>query len=363
MKVCFIIGAFPPMKCGIGDYTYNLCKELNKKGIQVDVITSTKSINENKDGLNIHNIVDEWTFKSKDIILNKLKELNVDIVHIQYPSEEYGSSIFINLLPLIIRKNLKIKVVETVHEYLNYTYKGKIRNLINYKFSDVLVTVEKQYIKKIKEFMPMFSKNINIKYIPISSNIPSSNISDVNIKIIKEELELGNNKIISYFGFINELKGFEVLIESIREIKKEVKNIKLLILSELNKENDYHNTLMMKIKEYSLSDSIIITGFVDSTIDVANYLKISDLVILPFRDGVSERNGSFLAAYNQGIPIVTTSIERRRDEEGIYFVRPGDSLEIAKKSKDILEKKVLYKRNIISWDKIAEMHREIYIKL
>lgn len=31
MKICFIVGAFPKMKCGVGDYTNKLAEELAKK--------------------------------------------------------------------------------------------------------------------------------------------------------------------------------------------------------------------------------------------------------------------------------------------------------------------------------------------
>ena len=43
MKICFIVGAFPTMKCGVGDYTNKLAEELAKKGNEVHVITSTRA--------------------------------------------------------------------------------------------------------------------------------------------------------------------------------------------------------------------------------------------------------------------------------------------------------------------------------
>ena len=43
MKICFIVGAFPNMKCGIGDYTSKVAEELAKTGNEVHIITSKKS--------------------------------------------------------------------------------------------------------------------------------------------------------------------------------------------------------------------------------------------------------------------------------------------------------------------------------
>jgi glycosyltransferase involved in cell wall biosynthesis len=362
MKICFIAGAFTPMKCGVGDYTYNLCKSLKYQGCDIEVITSTKCDNKINRDFVIHNIVEQWNFNSKDMILNKLKEINPDIVHIQYPSDEYGKSFFINFLPRIIKKELGIKVVETVHEYLNYTAKGKVRNLINYIYADELIVVEEQYISKIKGFLPFISKKLNITYIPISSNIPVSSITKEGFSTLKEELGLKDEKIISYFGFINELKGFETLLESFKEIVQNHNKVKLLVLSEVNEKNDYHNKMIKIIKDYNIESKIIIVGFIESSEKVANLLKISDLCILPFRDGLSERNGSFLAVYNQGIPIITTSKEDRKHEDNVFYVKPGDSDGIIQCAKGILKEKIIVNRNILSWDEVAHKHKNIYGK-
>ncbi|UXZ09753.1 glycosyltransferase [Clostridium perfringens] len=73
-------------------------------------------------------------------------------------------------------------------------------------------------------------------------------------------------------------------------------NIRLLILSELSKENEYQKKKIIDmIEHYDLNDKILITGFINSSDEVSKYLKITDLSILPFRDGVSERNGSFFS--------------------------------------------------------------------
>ncbi len=54
-----------------------------------------------------------------------------------------------------------------------------MRNLVNYKYADNVIVVEKRYDKMIKSFLKPISKNLNINYIPISSNIPKSKISEV----------------------------------------------------------------------------------------------------------------------------------------------------------------------------------------
>lgn len=71
MKIYFIVGSFPPMKCGVGDYTFNLANELSNFSNDVHVITSNNVIIENENKLKIDNIiVRDWSFMDKENILN-----------------------------------------------------------------------------------------------------------------------------------------------------------------------------------------------------------------------------------------------------------------------------------------------------
>lgn len=366
MKVCFIVGAFPPMKCGIGDYTNLLGEELVKMGHDVTIITSTNAKYINKEKFKVKNIVDKWDNSAKDIIINTIREIKADIVNIQYPSEEYKKGIFMNFLPMILKKKCKVKVVETVHEYLNYTYKGKLRNLINYLYADNLVVVEKRYIGEIRKFIPIISRKFNISYIPISSNIPKSNISSEELIKFRSIVATNDERIISYFGFVNELKGIETLINSFKIFSDKVK-AKLLIISELDSNNNYHSKIINKIEEFDLRDKVIVTGFNESANEVANYLAISDVCVLPFIDGVSERNGSFLAALNQNIPIITTSKVDEINSDGIYYVKPMDEEGIIKYLNELLkyqhDNNKEYIRSGSSWSDIAVKYLDLYNRL
>ena len=139
MKICFITGAFPNMKCGIGDYTFKLSNELAKLGNEVSVITS---INAHKDGsknIKIYNIVKNWRFSDVKNILKTIKQISPDIVVIQYPSAEYGKNFMINFLPYIIKIKQKCRVYQTIHEFSSFTNKGKFRLCINMKSADKII--------------------------------------------------------------------------------------------------------------------------------------------------------------------------------------------------------------------------------
>lgn len=362
MKVCYISGAFPNMKCGVGDYTERIFSNIKEKNCESYVITSKNDRIDYEYSNNVFPIISKWNLKSIKIIINKIKEINPDIVHIQYPSDEYKKNIFINFLPLFIKCFTNTKVIVTIHEFLICSKLGKIRNLIEMNFSNKVIVVEKAYVEAIVKYLPWKKKNI--EYVPIFSNIPKSNINNDEIFKIKRNLNIGENKIISYFGFINELKGVEVLINILNELMKYDMNVKLLLIGELNNENKYHKKILELIEKYNLKNRVIITGFVESSHVVANYLKISNVCILPFRNGVSERNGSFLAAKLQGIPVITTTKNKKiNNDENVFYIPINNIEEAIDKTKYILENDICFKpkdegSNAI--DIIVDKHIKIY---
>ena len=350
MKICFVVGAFPTMKCGIGDYTSKLASELSNNGHDISIITSRKALKTLNNNIKIYNIVENWNFRNLRNILKTISEIQPDVVNIQYPSKEYKKNIMINILPFFIKTRIKCKLIETIHEFSIFTFLGKIRNYVSFIKADDIVVVEEEYIPMIK----MLNKKKKLSYIPIASNIKTSEISVKEEMEIKEELNVGKNKLISYFGFVSESKGIEELFYAIQKIPE----AKLLFIGELNKEDEYQKSLMDLAEKMDINDRIITTGFLEEE-KVANYLKLSDVCVLPFKNGVSNRNGSFLAAYNQNIPIVTTTKKDSYEKDNVYYVNVNKKEEVVEKIKIALNNKETINRKIITWDEIAKKYIEL----
>lgn len=336
------------MKCGVGDYTYKLAEEIAKSGIEVHVITSSKA-NPNSKILHIHNIVEKWEMSAYKGIMQKLKEINPDVVNIQYPGYEYNKNLIVTVLPIAIKIKLKCKVIATLHEYECFTFKSKIRLYLNFMKLDKIIVAEEEFIDEIRKNF----KKAEIVYIPISSNIPRSKIKAEEKESLLEKYKLKGSKVISYFGFAVPSKGIEYLLNCMPKLE----GIKLLFINELDKDNEYQKSLLDLIEKLGIKEKIVITGFLDDEKDVADLLKISDVCVLPFINGLKKRNGSFLAAYNQEIRIITTS-QKDIDKDGIYYVKPKCEEELLVKIKSILESKEEYKREPLTWRAVAKSYIE-----
>ena len=343
MKICFIVGSFPTMKCGVGDYTHRLSEELARKGNEVHIITSNKA-NPKSDLLHIHNIVEKWDMSAFKGIMSKLKEIKPDMVNIQYPGFEYNKNLVVSILPIEIKRKLKCKVTATLHEYECFTLKSKIRLYINFLKLDKIIVAEEEFIEKIKKDF----KKTDIIYIPISSNVPKSKITQEKKKELLEKYNLTDKKVISYFGFAVPTKGIEYLLESVSKLDDDVK---LLFIGELDSNNEYQKSLLDLIEKLEIKEKVILTGFFEDEKDVADLLEISNVCVLPFVEGVKTRNGSFLASYNQTIKVVTTS-NNLEDKNGIYYAKPKSTEELLKKINYALQDKTEFEREELTWEKV-----------
>lgn len=363
-KVVMITGSFPKHKCGVGDYSKILCEELVKENVEVHVITSDDTIGE-VDGLIVHNKINDWSVSNMSKVVNMVKEINPDLVHIQYPTKGYGRKTMINILPMFLKAK-GFKVVTTLHEYSDSSTLGQVRSWPNIMFSDRIVVVDPRYKEDINS--NILFKNKNIEYVNIASNIPKSIINEAERAekrnaIVKDS----KKKIIGYFGFINEKKGMESILQSLKNLKDDNKlNSLFLILGELDKNNQYHKSILDMIDKLGLKEDIIVTGYLKDY-EVADLLSLVDFVVLPFVDGVSPKNGSLLAAVQEGKKVITTKGQNLSDDiPGIVYIDKYSDV-------DQLTEKIYILQttqetvgnggaNKFNWSHVAKEHVNIYNK-
>lgn len=369
MKICIISGTLPPLKCGVGDYTDILCNYL-AKNLDIYVITS-KGVNINNKNYKIYPVIEKWGIRSIRKIFSIINKIKPDVIHIQYPTISYKKNIMINILPILL-KIKKYKVVMTIHEYADNSKLGKIRLYPNILFSNHIITVDKSSQYAIQK--NIFFKNIKdyISFIPIGSNIPKSKIGiEDKLRLRKSILNEQEEYIMCFFGFINEKKGFETILYAMNNIKKIQNGIKtkLLLIGELSDNNNYHLRIKRIIEDLNLKENILITGYLKKE-KVADYIQISDFIVLPFVDGVSPKNGSFLAGVQENKMVISTRPKEINSDlfNNIFYLDTYDdyitlsNLILRVQNQDINPKQsiVKIKEDIFNWNDIKNKHIDLY---
>lgn len=383
--VGLISGEFPPLPGGMGDYTRELANALHKLGVQPWVLTSGKVRSSALDlPFAVLPHITKWNFSSLAQVASIIRKRKPEILHLQYQAAAYGMSLAIHLLPWRLRLTRpRPKLVVTFHDlrvpYL-FPKAGPLRPWA--------LKVLARGCEAVIATNPEDQKSINswglkreAHFIPIGSNIPPQPLPGYSPEAWRRSLGVNPQEtLVSYFGFLNQSKGGEDLIRALHILKEKGIKIKLLMVGAAAGSvdpTDQAYALKVKglISQLGVEDMVIWTGF-EPAERVSGHLLASDLCVLPYRDGVSFRRGSLMAALAHGLPIVSTmpGTENRQivDGENMALVPPQDPQALANKIEVLATDPGLRERLAqgakrlsqgFSWDRIAEKTLAVYQQL
>jgi glycosyltransferase involved in cell wall biosynthesis len=131
----------------------------------------------------------------------------------------------------------------------------------------------------------------------------------------------------------------------------------------------YAEHLRRRAQERELTDRIIWTGYVDAA-GVSAYLQAADVVVLPYRDGVSLRRGTLMAALSHSCAVVSTapSAPMPELEQAMILSRANDPLDLQRAIRQSLDPAVQERLRsaariiaaTFTWDTIAAAHNAVY---
>jgi glycosyltransferase involved in cell wall biosynthesis len=144
---------------------------------------------------------------------------------------------------------------------------------------------------------------------------------------------LPGQPVIGTVGNIFPRKGYEYLIEAVREIQKELPHIPCLLIGEGNLH--YRELLLERIEKAGLQKAITFTGFRS---EVLAYIAAMDVFVLP---SLMEGFGIvLLEAMMMERPVVATAVgglpEIVEDQATGFLVPPGNSSALAEKILSLL---------------------------
>ncbi len=382
MRIGLITGEYPPDRGGVGDFTNHLGQSLAAFGHQVHVITSPSPSNreatqlpEGATGSNhvsVHRVVRNWGFRCWKRILEVSRNLELDALDIQYQAAAYAMRPTINFVP---PRAWRPAAAVTFHDlkvpYL-FPKAGPLRPWVVHllaRRSDGVIVTNRQDQISLEALNP---PPANMTRIPIGSNIPSQLPRGYDRDAERARWGLGPEDILlGYFGFFNESKGGEVLIEALDLLVREGLPAHLLKVggrtgSSDRTNRDYAERVDALVIRRGLENRVHRTGYV-SPKQVSSSLGAVDVCVLPYRDGVSFRRGSLLACLAHGRPVVTThpiiSLPAVKDGENMLLVKPDDPIELAQAARSLvanprlrtqLEAGARALAAHFSWDRIAE---------
>ena len=335
------------MQGGVGDYAHELARALAALDVEVHVITDVrcKDAHLPPSTFHLHPVIRRWSFASLFHIRSLAQSFNLQVISLQYQAAAYGLSAPIHFLPNIAG----VKTVVTFHDlripYL-FPKAGRLREAavthLARSASGVIVTdpADEAELKRrggVKR----------LTQIPIGSNIAPQPPSSYDRAAWREQMGIYPNEfLLGHFGFLNESKGVDTLIGALSALVSRKARVKLALIggqtgtSDAASNEAFSAEIEKLIARYDLNDHILRTGFVDAP-EVSAHLMACDAVVLPYRDGVSFRRGSFMAALAHGCPVITTHpatpLPELRDGVNVRLVPPQSASAIVLAVTELLD--------------------------
>lgn len=371
MKLC-MLSTFPPKKCGIGDYTAELCDALTREEVDVHVLTYSDfggEAFEDREGVKVHRELrfGEWG----RMVWHRIKRLSPDIIHLQSSTFLHG-----RLTNTFVHFKDETPLISAVHDAPGSIRLFHVRPFLKpvYVLSRKLI-VHSGTVKNVLEKVGIESS----KMVEIPLGVDTKRYGpEIEGDDFRKKYRVDGFEIL-YFGFLRPGKGIECLIDGFRVALPEMPDARLVVAGDvppkgmrysfgLRSESNYMNILKKRVKALGLEEKVIFTGYVADA-EMPACIGSADVIVLPYKTSQSRALYLAMAA---GRAIITTDMGVIKDEDDGLLISPKSpaeiSLSLIKLYKDrellkSLSRRARKKAENFSWDIIAKRTVTLYEEL
>lgn len=340
MRIAFIAGEYPPLQGGLGDFTRELARASALAGHAPTVITRTATgapARETELGVTVQRIVEGWGWATAGAIGRFAEGAPADVFNLQFQAAAYGMHPAIHLLPRLLQRHAP--VVVTFHD-LRVPYLFPKAGPLRWR---AMLTLARSaagvIVTNPEDAATLRAAGLTrVREIPIGSNITPAALAGFDPAAWRAARGIpATTALIGYFGFLNESKGGETLLRALAALRGQGRDVGLLLIGGQTGASDATNVAYARAIEdlaagLNVSTQVFRTGFVDDR-GVSEAFAACVGLALPYRDGVSLRRGTLMAAFAHGAPIVTTTprqaIAGLEDGATFLLVPPDDAPALA----------------------------------
>jgi glycosyltransferase involved in cell wall biosynthesis len=380
---------------GIGDlgtYDCSLCYELDKKNINLTLITNWYY---EYDKLSNFKVIKKFFKYSENMkisilrkvirgceycftmlnLLNKYSKESPDIIHIQWLLFYQFDYFWLRLLIYFLRRK-NTKIILTAHNILPHINGYKYKNILEKIYSqfDGIIVHSKTLKTQMVEIFSAKAKNWPICVTSIGVEDKLLVKVDQNIlNTYRDKIKSSKDKEYKFLfaGIIHKNKGLDILVKAWGNHINEFPNDKLYIVG--NPSYNMNDELKY-IRKYSTS---INTSFGHkSDEELLAYFLECDFVVLPYKE--ASQSGVLMTALSLGKPVIATNVgglpEVVETVKGGYVVDSNNPISLCKaidKASEISNRELTEWNNDIrkktltnySWDNIAKLTLNFYNKI
>lgn len=370
MKILQTPVRFYPFIGGVENYVYHLSEELVKMGHQVKVICANEPHSPKEEVIN-NIIVERLPYIAKIANTNltptlpfKIPGEDFDILHTHLPTPWTAdwSAFYAKLKgkPLVLNYYNDIVASGAASNIASLYNKTFLKFLL--KQADRIIIIQEDYLKT----SPYLSKYADkVRVVPVGVDVDRFKPLDV-------ETEKNSIFFLSLLDEYHLYKGLDYLLESIKIVKEEIKDIKLIVGGKGTLLEHYKS----RAESLGIQDNVQFHGFIPEE-EIVAYYNRCQIFALPSISSAQEGFGIVaLEALACEKPVITTEIVGVSDEiakEGLgAIVPPKDANALAEGIIKLLSSPDLQEmgergRAVVedkfTWKRVAMLTDEIYQEL
>ncbi len=301
--------SFPPQPCGIACFAKEMAKAISKadpkiKWKVIAVVPPNQKFKYPREVIMKVQKENLKDYQKAGEFFNK-SPFNLAIIHHEF--NIYGGKNGEYLIHFL--KTIKKPAIGIMHSLPNP--QGKLD-----KKKKELITLLKKlslFFKKMVVMCEIGKKRLQ-KICKNSSKIkiiPHGSISFPKISCFeaKKRLGLEKNIVILIFGFITPHKGYEEALKAFSEIHPLYPQAKLIFLGgphPLHPAKNYLKEFKLFIKKLNLEENVVFVKKLFPLKELINYLKIPDLILLPYQTKEQVSSGTLTNAITTGNCVIST---------------------------------------------------------
>jgi glycosyltransferase involved in cell wall biosynthesis len=328
MRILVFNPSYPPVACGVGDYTHGLAAALVRAGHDVTVVTCATSTTAADGPPRVLPLLRDWGVGAFLRAWPRFSRPRPDLVVSCFPAVVDGSyARLLYLLPALAKALLgRPRTTFIVHEFVRTgETERRLLRLALWAADGVVAVTEAERDAVVARYPFLVARTVvrhNAPSVPVAAHDPAA---DARMRAAFAPRE---RPVIAFFGLIwAAAKGFEELLEALART-----DALLVATGSLDPANAYHARVAAQIERLGIGDRVRWLGFLGDD-DVGRLLRAVDAVVLPYRGGAESGYTSLLAALVNGAAVVTTRGPQTppwlRDGETALLVGPSDPAALA----------------------------------
>lgn len=303
-----IIGTYPPKKCGIATFTFDLCQHLAsliKPQCKVEVVAVNDNFQDYAYTERVKCKISTYDLQSYQRAADYINHGGFDGVILQHEFGIYGGPFGSFILHFV--KSLEVMLVTTLHSILNNPCSEQreiLQTIARHSYQ--IITTSRTGLHLLRNKYSIH-KNRCV-FIPHGvHDLPSAQS-----KLLKASWGLQGRRILLSFGLIGSGKGIEYVLDALPAIIEQNPNIIYIILGathphiKKNSGESYRRSLKQKVDAHGLENHVVFIDNYLATTELLKLLKASDICVAPYLCQEQITSGTLAYAMAAGKPVIAT---------------------------------------------------------